>query len=553
MSTKTLLRKYIVNLVQEMATRYKKETGENLPRWQQKFREYERAGGYLVHFGFHPKLGLNPLNEFQTTPTGVYFYQLNTKTMQKFGIDRPYAMIAKIKDGARILDLESYSDADLSRDIGILKRKYSGKADLTDETVKAWEDQGPAKTLWETIKALSMDIVGDSRGPDALLKYRKDNMAWVDPTNPKSSEKTRKRRSARIHTNTAKLHAKADKNFNYRDYVGRDKEHFSFDEEVSDLENPGKTKIKKNPILRHLPDNTSHDETIDTENRKDAPVNFSVTQMTKILQGDLGYDGARDGLNSPGRGIIHGNEPTQIVMFNIGAVNHVDTIRKPTDVKEVEELTKEHHNEKDFSGQDLTGRDKMFRDTRFIGSNFSKSNLSGISIAGCNLSRTNCSGANLSDTSIYNVKFNNSGLQSTNFVSSRIHNVTFNGSNMTKTNLSRIEGRELEFTNVNMAGLNLSQAKVEQSWFYQAQVHGTNMSRTVFEDCFFGETDFKNADLTETRFLNCDFEGASFEKNGGYHMGTMGLATFKNCSNLPPDIRLDDNGKVISEQKQRTQ
>lgn len=540
----TLLRGYIRTLLQEMSTRHKRETGENLPRWQEKLREYERAGGYLVHFGYHPKLGLNPLNEFETTPTGVYFYKLKTETMRRFGVDRPYAMIAKIKDEARILELETYSDADLSRDIGILKEKYSGKDELIDETLESWEDQGPAKSFWETVKALSTGLVVDSQGPDTPLKYRKDNMAWVDPNNPKSSEKTRKRKSARTHINTAKLHAKADKNFNYKDYVGRDKDHFSIDEEVPDPENPGKTKTKKNPILRHLPDNTSHDETIDTENRKDAPVNFSVTQMTKILQDDLGYDGARDGLDSPGKGIIHGNEPTQTVMFNIESVEHVDTIKKPTDVKEVEELTKEHHNQKDFSGQDLTGRDKMFRDTRFIGSNFSRSNLEGISIVGCNLSRTNCAGTNLSDSSIYDVKFDSSNLQSSNFVSSRIGNVTFNESNMTNANLSRIEGREIEFTNVNMSKLNLSQSKVEQSWFFQAQVHGTNMSRTIFEDCFFGETNFKNADLTEAHFVNCDFTGATFERQGRYDMRTLGLATFQNCT-LPPGIKVDDKGKLI--------
>ena len=59
--------------------------------------------------------------------------------------------------------------------IGILKEKYSGKDELIDETLESWEDQGPAKSFWETVKALSTGLVVDSQGPDTPIEVKR----WV--------------------------------------------------------------------------------------------------------------------------------------------------------------------------------------------------------------------------------------------------------------------------------------------------------------------------------------------------------------------------------------
>jgi hypothetical protein len=39
------LREFIRSSLLEMSTRYKRETGENFPRWQEKLKKYEDEGG----------------------------------------------------------------------------------------------------------------------------------------------------------------------------------------------------------------------------------------------------------------------------------------------------------------------------------------------------------------------------------------------------------------------------------------------------------------------------------------------------------------------------
>jgi len=531
--TKNLLRLYIGSLVQEMATRYRKEKGENLPRWQEKLKKYEEEGGYHIHFSYFPKLGVNPMNEFITTPTGFYTYQLNTKTMKEFGIDRPYAIVVKPNPDARILELESYTDADLARDLEILRKKYPDKSDVIDETADLHSGDGPAKAIWKTTQVLSQET-------GSTQIYRKPNMAWNDPHNPKSEKKTQARQRAR---DLVKSHASRKKGGgkNYKDDEG-----FKSSSAYNTVDEPGPDigPVRRYNAAQYMPSNPSYDEIEDTARKKDTPVNLSVTRWTKILMDDLGYDGARDGHSSPGQSIIHKNEPTQAVFFDVSSLEHVDTIKKPVKVQAVSDLTRIPQSSKDLSGQDLTGKEELFRRNKFIGTNFEGANASNMSITECDLSRTNCSGTNFSESSIISTKFVGSNLQRANFRGSSLTNITFENTNLAGAIFDRFESEECEYTQANMTSTSIKGAKFIKSWFFGANMERTDLSGTVFEDCFFGETKFSRTNLTGCKFLNCDFTDATFARQGRYDMNTLGLATFINCT-LPDGIKVDEKGKLI--------
>jgi len=534
-----LLRDYIRTLLGEMSTRYKRETGKNLPRWQEKLRKYEEAGGYHIHFSFYPKLGINPLNQFVTTPTGFYTYQLNTRTMKEFGIDRPYAIVVKPKEGARLLELESYSEGDLARDLEILKEKYPGKIDIIDETAELYEGDGPGKTIWKTTQALS-----EETGTKGI--YRKPNIAWNDPHNPKSEKKTMARQRARDLIKNYTPRAKGeDKNY-------KDDEGFKSSSAYNTVDEPGPKigPVKRIDPAQYMPSNPSYDEIEDTLRKKDTPVNLSVTRWTKILMNDLGYDGVRDGHTEAGKGIIHGNEPTQAVFFDTSSLEHVDTIKKPVKIDAVSDLTRAPQNEKDFSGQDLTQKIDFFRRNRFIGSNFEGANMSDISIIQCDLSRTNCAGTNFSESTIMTTKFDGANLQRANFSGASLTEITFRNANLSSANFTRFDGEECEFTEANMTSTNMKGSKFVKSWFFDAKLTRVDLSGSTFEECFFGQTKFSRVNLTDCTFSSCDFTDAVFERQGRYDMPSLGLATFINC-NLPPEIKIDDKGKLIPTRTER--
>ena len=108
--------KSIIKSVVYEATRYKQETGKDLPRWREKLITYEKEGGYYVHFGLYPKVGINPVNEYPETPTGFYAYPLKAKKISDFGVDRPYAIVFKPKSNVKILNLKDYNHHDLVAD-----------------------------------------------------------------------------------------------------------------------------------------------------------------------------------------------------------------------------------------------------------------------------------------------------------------------------------------------------------------------------------------------------------------------------------------------------
>jgi len=136
-------------------TRYARETGTRLPRWREKLAAYEAEGGYFVHFSNFPKLGINPVNKFDT-PTGFYAYPLDFAKINKFANERPYALIVRpVK--ARLWYLSTYDIAQYRADRAKLEDAFgnaNGRLDV-DEWLKGARVRTPAGQLWNVTRHLA--------------------------------------------------------------------------------------------------------------------------------------------------------------------------------------------------------------------------------------------------------------------------------------------------------------------------------------------------------------------------------------------------------------
>jgi hypothetical protein len=149
------------------ATKYRKEKGENLPRWEEKlkkYKEYQRHdpinNNYYVHFADIEKVGINPTNVYNT-PTGFYAYPING--ISKFATDRQNIIIFKVKNPEKILDLKNYSIEHFQKDIQKLLQIFQNS--LTREKInelikddferERFETKSYGGCLWRITRILS--------------------------------------------------------------------------------------------------------------------------------------------------------------------------------------------------------------------------------------------------------------------------------------------------------------------------------------------------------------------------------------------------------------
>jgi len=136
-------------------TRYRKETGKDLPRWKRLLGNYEQGGDFFVHFSNVPRVGLYLINKFDT-PIGFYSYPLDFDKIGDFAIERPYAIIFRIKSGAKILNLDEYHPYKFYNDLKKLKEKYK----ITDDQLKQWiktsEVKSDAGYIWNISRNISL-------------------------------------------------------------------------------------------------------------------------------------------------------------------------------------------------------------------------------------------------------------------------------------------------------------------------------------------------------------------------------------------------------------
>jgi hypothetical protein len=135
------------------ATRYKRETGLTLPRWQDQIIKYEKEGGYFIHFSIVPRMNLYIVNKYNT-PIGFYAYALDKSKIENFAADRPYAIIFKPKSEARILELKTYSETDLKKDIDKLV-EMGYPLETIEKAEKEARVKSPGGKIWNITRFLS--------------------------------------------------------------------------------------------------------------------------------------------------------------------------------------------------------------------------------------------------------------------------------------------------------------------------------------------------------------------------------------------------------------
>ena len=364
-----MLKAYIREVLMEMSTRYKRETGENLPRWKERLMQYADSGEHFVHFSFYPKLGLNPLNNFDT-PTGFYAYPLQRGQISDFAVERPYAIVVSLNNSGNFLRLSDYTENDLQRDTEVLQDEFGLTREMEAEGHQGARLKTPGGILWNITRLLS-----NSRGE---AKRAEKNPAWTKQREDHYEELL----------------------WIAQMFVGRSE---SERQTVIDefLQNSRKPKMNRRlrekwrrlyNLAKVMPaDATPAEIKRQADTQRHFTVNPRAGSWTSILR-RLGYDGVIDN----GESIIHPSEPFQGVFFSTGDLNLVDVINKgaSSDIgelsKDEEELNFENMWGYIFSEEVFTGKispsalkQSEFEDCTFQGVDFSGTVANGCKFVNC--------------------------------------------------------------------------------------------------------------------------------------------------------------------------
>ena len=526
----SLIKQYISALLVEMSNRYKRETGENLPRWQERLKKYEDMGDCFIHFSYFDKFGLNPQNRYNT-PTGFYAYPLNTIHMQDFGADRPYMIIFKIKDMSSTLVLQDYTNDQLDSDLEKMAQMYPKQAAMILDAKNS--EESPGATLWETIN----EVITAKQRAFEITKGNVDNPAYLDDNNPKG------------HSSIAKREAI----YGFMSNYDSKEEAISAAKDLNDLKS-GFASALAGPKLwdRYLKlIKDKRDETKFVDYLKDRlvksvialpwdggdigemkrssqyVVNELSSEKTKIFRA-LGYTGVVDGLVGAGEGIIHPNEPTQAVFFDLSSLQHLETIEKTPGIDSTNPgmLTKVPGSGKDFSSSSFSG--KHLRLARNISSIFKESDFSNAYIEESIFDRSNAQGSNFS-----NATFSMNSFKNVNFEGSNFRNATFkpgnvfNGSTLSKCNLAGSQFIDSTLISSNFQNSSLADSEHKYSNFKGSNFTGANFNGSHFRDCTFTESDFNGANFFDATFEFCNFTDVGFES-----IQNLDKATFRGC-NIP--------------------
>lgn len=523
-----LLKRYVRDLVVEMSTRYKRETGQNFPKWEENFEKYVQQGDLFVHFSYFPKFGLNPLNEYDT-PTAFYAYPMNHEKFSSFAIDRPYAIIFRPKNPDAILNLSTYTEDDFQNDVEALKRMPIG-AKITDEQINDISDdanvQSPGGYFWNLTRTLPRVAgkkhekylknpgYGDREIERNKLKFIAAR--WVEKTKAKTKEEAYRLFYEKVNE-YSRFFGKREQDI--KDKSELDALYGAYNDYLLVTEyidgkggdswiQPNKAllnTIKHMDISKKIPD-------LDREVAKasEYDVNETSSSWTQIIR-SLGYEGVYD----DGDAIIHRNEPWQGAFFSVGDLEIVDILYKAKDIapnsdpSAIKDLTKR-------STGGLVGSKferKSLRHEDWNGVNLSDSSFDTSRLMGVKLNGANLSGCEFIATGFTDVEAN-----SAKFDSSRFVELDFRTSNFTRASFTGVTFENISFKSANFSGANFSRAEFSESFFDGCEFRGANFSGAFLQDVTFyvdNFTQLETINFSGTSFENCRFsdrKGAVLKK-----------------------------------------
>ena len=461
--------------------KYKKETGENLPNWQEKLKEYEAYKEFFVHFSNVPRANLYIINKFDT-PIGFYAYPLDFSKMKDFAVDRPYAIVFKLKPNAKILDLENYNETQYASDLAKLKTKYK----ISDEEIEKWEldarERYPAGFIWNVTRNLSFE--GASSAVTEAYNATDSN---AEPRVRKKLSPTEKQ--------------KRDK------YVSR--------------------------ILgSYQPTDPG------------AKGGGETGKWSVILNKILGYDGVIDNClgiihySEPCQSVVFNT--------NMIEIQDIIQITKKIKTKDEISIVKINYSKQDFSGKDLSGKNfsnailnktnlsnanlkgsdltraslthanlegANLSDANLIvanleGANLTKANLTGAYLGGAYLAGAILTGANLGSAYLNSANLYGANLKGTYLGLAKLGNAKLWDAKLQDANLSRADLSIASLENANLTGANLSGANFSGANLRGANLSGANLSGAILSNAYLRDANLSGVTLTNADLRYVDLRGA---------------------------------------------
>jgi hypothetical protein len=153
------------------------------------------------------KIGINPQTEFDT-PVGIYAYPVDyvieKQTRMEFAASRPYMYVFRAQ--GNVLDLRSYTDADLKQDVAKLMKLYDFSESEVKRAMRDATTQTPGGQIWNITRMVSIAVTKreearkgfdnyDEYEPqeddfDSFEEYEAEYMDW-EQNKPKSKVKTK--------------------------------------------------------------------------------------------------------------------------------------------------------------------------------------------------------------------------------------------------------------------------------------------------------------------------------------------------------------------------
>jgi hypothetical protein len=136
-------------------------------------KKYMELPNMYVHFGRVNRLGINPMSDFQSTPIGIYSYQLTPEITENllakgalpFADDGEFMQIFRARNPEKILHIQTYTEEQLKEDATKLGADQALIESMKDHT----EDHSPGSLLYVLTRKLS------SKKNDKYMDYNYHN------------------------------------------------------------------------------------------------------------------------------------------------------------------------------------------------------------------------------------------------------------------------------------------------------------------------------------------------------------------------------------------
>ncbi len=433
--------------------KYEKETGEKMPNWQEKLKEYEASKDFFVHFSNVPRAALYIVNEFNT-PIGFYAYPLDFDKMKDFAVGRPYAIVFKPNPSAKILNLKSYNQSQYISDLVKLYKKYK----ITYEEMKKWESeaqiQSPAGFIWNVTRNLSIEgipsIVTEAYNtpePNAEPSIKKIMTPAEQQNRDKVLNSYRPHQSDRGGGQTGKWTIILNKILGYDGIIDDCLKIIHSSEPCQAVFFNTKV-IEIKDIVKITESITTKNEisaiAVDYSNKDMSGQDLTLKDLSKAILFKTNLSGANlHGANLKGANLkdanLTGANLTYVTLYKANLI-----------------------------GTNLSGVN--FENARLDGVN-----LNGLNLKGLNFSGAELTGANLKDANLTGANLTDATLHKVNLIGTNLSGANLRGAILAKANISNTNLENANLQNANLAYTNLQDAKLQGALYNE---------ETVFPDDF---------------------------------------------------------------------